>query len=107
MPSTLCLPQLLKLLLLPRRWNVTHVYYLGPFRDLSGISARDLFTLQRDPYVVHFTGPTKPWMYIMTHPFQDTYWQPLRRTLSGTRSRRQDYRLELSCSAICGSPIGQ
>jgi lipopolysaccharide biosynthesis glycosyltransferase len=70
----------LKMLPLPSRWNVTHTFYLGPFRDVCGMKARDLLSLQRDPAVVHFTGPTKPWMYIMTHPFQASYWTLLGKT---------------------------
>jgi lipopolysaccharide biosynthesis glycosyltransferase len=73
-----CLNQ--KLLQLPDCWNVTHIFYLGPYRSLMGMKASELVKLQHDPAVVHFTGPTKPWMYIMTHPFQEQYWALLRRT---------------------------
>jgi lipopolysaccharide biosynthesis glycosyltransferase len=69
-----------QILQLPDRWNVTHSFYLGPYRSLNGIKAKDLLKLQNDPAVVHFTGPTKPWMYIMTHPFQEKYWEYLGRT---------------------------
>jgi lipopolysaccharide biosynthesis glycosyltransferase len=65
---------------LPDSWNVTHIFYLGPYRDLLGMRGSDLLKLQQDPAVVHFTGPTKPWMYIMTHPFQKQYWELLSRT---------------------------
>ena len=68
------------MLQLPDCWNVTHSFYLGPYRNLNGMKAKELLKLQRDPAVVHFTGPTKPWMYIMTHPFQETYWELLSRT---------------------------
>ena len=73
-----CLHQ--NMLQLPDRWNVTHSFYLGPYRSLTRIKARELINLQRNPAVVHFTGPTKPWMYIMTHPFQEQYWEILSRT---------------------------
>lgn len=66
--------------LLPDKWNVTHPFYLGPYRSLRGIRSTDLLQLQRSPAVVHFSGPTKPWMYIMTHPFQEAYWELLQRT---------------------------
>jgi lipopolysaccharide biosynthesis glycosyltransferase len=69
-----------QLIQLPDCWNVTHTFYLGPYRSLRGIKSEQLRNLQRDPAVVHFTGPTKPWMYIMTHPFQETYWDFLART---------------------------
>lgn len=69
-----------QILQLPDQWNVTHSFYLGPYRTLNGIKARDLLKLQNDPAVVHFSGPTKPWMYIMTHPFQEKYWEYLGRT---------------------------
>ena len=78
-----------KLLQLPDRWNVTHTFYLGPYRDLNGIKASELIKLLRDPAVVHFTGPTKPWLYIMTHPFQETYWELLSRTPFGDAPRQK------------------
>ena len=65
---------------LPDRWNVTHTFYLGPYHSLTGIKGSALLKLQRDPAVVHFSGATKPWMYIMTHPFQEQYWALLART---------------------------
>jgi lipopolysaccharide biosynthesis glycosyltransferase len=72
---------------LPYRWNVTHIFYLGPYQSLEGITGSQLLKLQRDPAVVHFTGPTKPWMYIMTHPFQEQYWTLLKRTPFGHAQR--------------------
>jgi lipopolysaccharide biosynthesis glycosyltransferase len=72
---------------LPYCWNVTHIFYLGPYQSLGGIMGSQLLKLQRDPAVVHFTGPTKPWMYIMTHPFQEEYWTLLKRTPFGHAQR--------------------
>jgi lipopolysaccharide biosynthesis glycosyltransferase len=77
------------LLPLPDHWNVTHVFYLGPYEHLKNISARELLQLQRNPSIVHFTGPTKPWMYIMTHPFQSQYWSLLKRTPYGHALREK------------------
>jgi lipopolysaccharide biosynthesis glycosyltransferase len=66
---------------LDRRWNVPpkvknyEKWDDTPFKR----SIQDKISmLQRDPYIIHFIGGDKPWMYGVKVPWQDRYFQYLR-----------------------------
>lgn len=66
---------------LDRRWNVPpkvmnyESWNNGPFKEaIRG----EIGALQRNPYIIHYIGGEKPWMYGEEVPWQDRYFHYLR-----------------------------
>lgn len=57
---------------IPISWNFTSIYYYNTSNQL-GMMRAELNQDRKTPNIVHFTGPTKPWMYEDSHPFKEIY----------------------------------
>ncbi len=65
---------------LDARWNQgAHLYAYPQWQDSP--LERDAFErLHRDPWIVHFCSPSKPWHYFCRHPYTRAFRQCLART---------------------------
>jgi lipopolysaccharide biosynthesis glycosyltransferase len=68
-----------KWLHLNAKWNIMHIN--GTYGDLR----RNKITLEiiegiKDPGIIHFAGPVKPWQFGCTHYDVDEYWKYLKMT---------------------------
>lgn len=63
------------------QWNVYktifHQYYKLNMKKALG---SELLNAARDPYIVHFTGPVKPWHYACATPYTQEYYKYLAMT---------------------------
>ena len=64
---------------LPKRWNVTHEWYTKTARELN-VPFSEYAAVRRNPGIVHFTDPCKPWNYATVHPYQGAYRRFLKHT---------------------------
>lgn len=65
---------------LDRRWNQgAHVYQYPSWAD-SPLDAETFARVRRDPWIVHFCSPSKPWQYFCPHPYTRAWRTCLRRT---------------------------
>jgi lipopolysaccharide biosynthesis glycosyltransferase len=61
------------------RWNAqTTLWALRP--EELPFSAVEVEEARRTPAIVHFVGPFKPWHYLCTHPYRDSYFEHLAAT---------------------------
>ena len=66
---------------LDRRWNVSpkvknyEAWDDTPFKEAV---REEIDVLQRDPYIIHYIGGDKPWMYGVEVPWQERYFHYLR-----------------------------
>ncbi|MGN0036618.1 MAG: glycosyltransferase family 8 protein [Bacteroidaceae bacterium] len=58
--------------LLPNRWNVTTFYFEQQPRVLDKYMG-EVDDLRRNPYIVHFCEPVKPWFRDCHHPYRHLY----------------------------------
>jgi len=81
---------------LDARWNQgTHVF-MYPTWEQSPFDQATYEPLRNDPYIVHFTTRTKPWMPLCPHPFRAEFFEYLNRTdWAGWRPSRLKLVLEL------------
>lgn len=62
------------------RWNQgAHLYEYPNWRD-SPLDRESFDRLKRDPWIVHFCSPSKPWHYFCRHPFTSDFRRCLRET---------------------------
>jgi lipopolysaccharide biosynthesis glycosyltransferase len=61
------------------RWNQQYLFFLVPGESL-GLSRAEYRRLLDDPFIVHFSGGSKPWMFADDHPFRLEYYEVLDRT---------------------------
>jgi lipopolysaccharide biosynthesis glycosyltransferase len=62
------------------RWNQEAHVYEYPNWQSSPIDAAAFERLQHEPWIVHFTSPTKPWQYFCSHPWSNVFRATLKRT---------------------------
>lgn len=65
---------------IPHKWNMYHIFLDRPhynFRPYDKEAWNDGF---RNPAIVHFVGPDKPWNFRSTHPYRDQYLKYLKKT---------------------------
>lgn len=65
---------------IPHKWNMYHIFLNRPqynFVPYSWEAWNDGF---RNPAIVHFVGPDKPWSFDSKHPYRDQYLKYLRKT---------------------------
>ena len=81
---------------LDARWNQgTHVF-MYPTWQQSPFDRETYEQLRNDPFIVHFTTRTKPWMPLCQHPFRTEFFDYLNRTdWAGWRPSRFKLVLEL------------
>lgn len=66
---------------LPFRFNVTTNILEGEFLfPEEEIILRQLREAMKNPVVIHFTGPSKPWQTTNRHPYKWEYWKYLSKT---------------------------
>jgi lipopolysaccharide biosynthesis glycosyltransferase len=68
---------------LDQRWNQGAHVYLYPDWSYSPVDRAAFARLRRDPWIVHFCSPSKPWHYFCHHP----HTRDFRRTLKNTAWR--------------------
>jgi lipopolysaccharide biosynthesis glycosyltransferase len=74
------------------RWNQQYSSYLLDSRTL-GITPRERTRLLSDPFIVHYSGATKPWTFENDHPLRHLYYRHLRNTpYAGWRPRAAESR---------------
>jgi len=73
------------------RWNQnSHVYAFPSWRN-SALDRESLERVRRDPWIVHFCSPSKPWQPFSPHPHTRPFYRCLDRTdWRGWRPERPD-----------------
>lgn len=61
-----------QIMLLPNRWNVTTFYFEQEPRILDKY-LDEVDELRRNPYIIHFCEPIKPWFADCKHPYRHLY----------------------------------
>lgn len=61
-----------QIMLLPNRWNVTTFYFEQEPRIMPQYLP-EVGELRRDPYIIHFCEPIKPWFRDCKHPYRSLY----------------------------------
>lgn len=61
-----------KLSFLPIRWNMTTFYFLRKPKIFDKYLP-DLYEAKRNPGIIHFAAPIKPWFKDCTHPYRHLY----------------------------------
>lgn len=61
-----------QIMLLPNKWNVTTFYFEQEPRILDKYLG-EVDELRRNPYIIHFCEPIKPWFADCKHPFRRLY----------------------------------
>lgn len=64
---------------LPNRWNVTTFYFEQEPRILDKYIG-EVDELRRNPYIIHFCEPIKPWFADCKHPYRSLYRKYLAKT---------------------------
>jgi lipopolysaccharide biosynthesis glycosyltransferase len=65
---------------IPHKWNMYHIFLHRPWYHFTPY---DLTAWQdgfRNPAIVHFVGPDKPWAFDSKHPYRDQYLKYLKKT---------------------------
>ena len=62
------------------RWNQQYVFFLVSGKML-GLNPAEYRRLLRAPFIVHYSGGSKPWMFADDHPFKHAYYEVLDRTV--------------------------
>lgn len=57
------------------KWNVQYNMYFLDYKDYY--SREELTDALKNPYIIHFTGPRKPWHFDNVHPFRKKYYDYL------------------------------
>jgi len=70
---------------IPSEWNVQRVQLLDIFEPHFSQESRDA---SRNPKIIHFTGPEKPWTFEGYHPWWWVYWDVLARTAFFSDARK-------------------
>jgi lipopolysaccharide biosynthesis glycosyltransferase len=68
-----------KWLTLNPKWNVTTPLFTINADKLK-MSENELNQILNQPNIIHFTGSSKPWHYLNTHPFKSEYYKYLKLT---------------------------
>jgi lipopolysaccharide biosynthesis glycosyltransferase/glycosyltransferase involved in cell wall biosynthesis len=76
------------------RWNQGSHIYRYPSAAESSLDPESHTKLLSDPWIVHFTSPSKPWQHGCEHPFTYQFLQALDETeWRGWRPRKPPFRL--------------
>ena len=62
------------------RWNQGAHIYVYPKSQSSPFDRETFQQLRREPWIIHFCSPSKPWHYFCRHPFARDWRRCLRRT---------------------------
>lgn len=68
-----------QIMLIPNQWNVTTFYFEHEPRILDKY-LDEVGELRRNPYIIHFCEPVKPWYRDCKHPYRHLYRKYLRMT---------------------------
>lgn len=68
-----------EIMLLPNRWNVTTFYFEQEPRVLDRYLP-EVQALRKNPYIIHFCEPIKPWFADCRHPYRHLYRKYLQMT---------------------------
>lgn len=66
--------------LIPHKWNMYHIFLNRPWYNFIPYDVNIWNDGIRNPAIVHFVGPDKPWNYNSTHPYRNEYLKYLRMT---------------------------
>lgn len=57
------------------KYNQQAILFREDFNfELSGIALEELEKARKEPLLIHYTGPSKPWHYNNNHPYKHIYW---------------------------------
>lgn len=62
------------------RWNQTAGIFNYPSWRESPLGREEFSRLRRDPWIVHYCSPVKPWQYFCGHPFRGEFYQTMEQT---------------------------
>lgn len=63
---------------MPVEYNMLEVYYMkGQYLDING---NELLSKLRNPIIIHYSGPIKPWHTECKHPLKDVFFQYICKT---------------------------
>ncbi len=65
---------------LDHRWNQGAHIYVYPNWTESPVDRETFARVRRDPWIVHFCSPTKPWQYFCRHPYTRDFRRCLKQT---------------------------
>jgi lipopolysaccharide biosynthesis glycosyltransferase len=81
---------------LDARWNQGSHVFMYPTWKQSPFEPHVYQQLRDDPYIVHFTTRSKPWMSLCNHPFREEFYRYLDRTAwAGWRPSRFELIMEM------------
>ena len=66
--------------LIPHKWNMYHIFLYRPQYNFIPYNIDAWNDGFRNPAIVHFVGPDKPWSYDSKHPYRNQYLKYLRKT---------------------------
>jgi lipopolysaccharide biosynthesis glycosyltransferase len=76
------------------RWNQLAMIHTFPSWQTSPLDEATYRRIVREPWIVHFASPSKPWHYGNSHPRRDLYFQYLDQTAWATwRPKRPPFSL--------------
>lgn len=65
---------------IPHKWNMYHIFLNRPHYRLVPYNLEAWHDGIRNPAIVHFVGPDKPWQYNSHHPYRKQYLKYLKKT---------------------------